>query len=124
MLESIISVILVVVGFINLIPAIGLLGSEKLLALYGLTIEDSNMLILMSHRSVLFGVLGVGIIISAWNQEFQVIAFITGLVSMLSFVLLARLIGNYNVFINKVVWVDVIASFALVVAWSLYYLKQ
>jgi hypothetical protein len=123
-LEKIISVILVLVGLINLVPVLGVLGSERLLALYGLPIQESNLLILMSHRSVLFGLLGVFLIAAAWMPEWQVAAFIAGLVSMLSFVILARLTGNYNSSINKVVWVDVIASVALLAASVLYCLEN
>lgn len=101
-----------------------MLGSERLLALYGLPIQDPNLLILMSHRSVLFGLLGAFLIAAAWKPDLQVAAFIAGLVSMLSFVVLARLTGNYNASINKVVWVDVIASVALLAALVLYYLKH
>lgn len=112
------------VGLINLVPVLGVLGSERLLALYGQPIQEPNLLILMSHRSVLFGLLGVFLIAAAWKSEWQVAAFIAGLVSMLSFVVLARLTGNYNASINKVVWVDVIASVALLAASVLYCLKH
>ena len=123
-MEKSISVILVVVGLINLVPLSGVLGSERLLGLYGLPIQEPNLLILMSHRSILFGLLGVFLIAAAWKPEWQVAAFIVGLVSMLSFVVLARLTGNYNDSINKVVWVDIIASVALLAASVLYYIKH
>ncbi len=111
------------VGLINLIPLTGVLGSERLFALYGLPMKDPNLLILMTHRSVLFGLLGMFLITAAWKLEFQVVAFFAGLVSMISFILLAKLIGNYNTSIKKVVWIDVIGSIALLIAWILYYIK-
>ncbi len=123
-MEKSISVILVLVGLIHLVPVTGVLGSERLLALYGERIEDPNLLILMSHRSVLFGLLGLFLISAAWKPEWQVAALIAGLVSMLSFVILARLTGNYNASINKVVWVDLVASVALLAASVLYWLKH
>jgi|LakMenEpi03Aug12_release.lakeMendotaPanAssembly.Ray.scaffolds.fasta_scaffold1717707_2 hypothetical protein len=121
MLEKFIAVILILVGFINLIPVSSVLSSEKFFALYGIPVEEPNLLIIMSHRAILFGLLGIFLIVAAWRTELQPAAFIAGLISMLSFIILAKLIGNYNTFINKVVCVDAVASVMLLIATILYY---
>ncbi|TRT85747.1 MAG: phosphopantetheine adenylyltransferase [Microcystis aeruginosa Ma_OC_H_19870700_S124] len=121
MLKIGISGILILVGLINLVPVFGVLGSKNLLALYGVALEDPNLLILMTHRSVLFGLLGIFLIVAAWRTEFQIAAFVAGIVSMLSFIVIARLTGNYNTEINKIVRADIIASIILLVAIILYF---
>jgi hypothetical protein len=119
-MEHIISAILVVTGLINLFPLIGVFSSDRLYSLYGLVIKDPNLLILMSHRAVLFGLLGLFLIVASWIKEFQVAASIAGLISMLSFVILEKVIGEYNSFINKVVWIDIFASLGLLSALAIY----
>ena len=51
------SAMLVVVAVIHLLPVSGVLGSERLAALYGLPFNEPNLAILMRHRAVLFGLL-------------------------------------------------------------------
>lgn len=120
-MENIISAILLVTGLINLFPLIGVFGSDRLYSLYGLSIKDPNLLILMCHRAVLFGLLGLFLIVASWRTEFQMAAFVAGLISMLSFVILAKITGEYNSFINKVIWIDIFASFGLLFASVIYY---
>ena len=50
---------LILVGLIHLLPLSGVLGSERLASLYGLSFSEPNLAILMRHRAVLFGLLGV-----------------------------------------------------------------
>jgi hypothetical protein len=50
---------LLIAGIIHLLPIPGVLGAAKLGRLYGITVSDPNTAILLQHRAVLFGVLGV-----------------------------------------------------------------
>jgi len=68
-MRYLISVMLVVVAIIHLLPLPGVLGSERLAALYGLSFDDPNLQILMRHRAVLFGLLGVFIMIAAFRTH-------------------------------------------------------
>jgi hypothetical protein len=120
-MENVISAILLIAGLINLFPLIAVLGSSKLYLLYGVTIDDPNLLILMSHRAVLFGLLGLFLIVASWRTDFQMAAIFAGLISMLSFVILAIVIGKYNSFLNKIVWIDIYASISLLFASAIYY---
>ena len=58
-MQKAISILLVIVGIIHLLPVSGVLGAERLSALYGLSFQEPNIAILMRHRAVLFGLLGV-----------------------------------------------------------------
>ena len=108
--------VLVLVGFINLYPVIGVLSTGNLAALYGIHLEGSELVILMRHRAVLFGLLGSFIVLSAFRPALQPSAITAGLVSMLGFVVLAFLADDYNQAINRVVVADVVASAGLLVA--------
>ena len=123
-MEKLISLLLILVGIINAYPVIGVVSATKLQTLYGVTISDANLIILMRHRAVLFGLLGGFIIYSAFSPNLQPIALILGFISMLTFILLAALIGNYNIFIRKVVMADIIASIMLLIAAALYILNK
>jgi uncharacterized membrane protein len=69
----------------------------------------------MRHRAVLFGLLGVFLIVAAFRSEFQVAAFVAGFVSVVSFLILAGTAGEYNASIRSVLIADLVALFCLVV---------
>jgi len=106
---------LVVVGIIHLLPVSGVLGSERLTTLYGISFNETNILILMRHRAVLFGLLGLFLVFAAFWPSLQPAAFIAGFVSVTSFLLLAWSVGNYNAQVGQVFVADVIALACLIV---------
>lgn len=109
------SVMLFIVGVIHLLPVSGVLGKSRLQSLYGLTVDDPNLLILMRHRSVLFGLLGAFLLYAAIDPALQPIAYIAGAVSVVSFLLIATSAGYANAQIRRVVTADWIAVACLVV---------
>lgn len=114
-MKYVVSTILVIVGLINLFPVIGVVSVETLARLYGYAPEGVDAEILMRHRAVLFGLLGAGIIASAFKPAFQLPACIAGLVSMLAFIALALAAGEYGDALNKAVVADAIGSFGLII---------
>jgi len=119
-MEKIITALLVLVGIIHLLPAVGVLGAERLSGLYGVSLDDSNLVILMRHRAVLFGLLGLFIVYAAFKPSLQPLAFLAGFVSVISFLGIALSVGGYNDAIAKVVIADVVAVIALCIALVLY----
>lgn len=109
------AVALVIVGLIHLLPVAGLLGSTRLQALYGLIIDDPNLLILMRHRSVLFGLLGAFLLYAAAHPALWPIGYVAGAVSVVSFLWIARSVGHANAHITRVVAADWIAVVCLLV---------
>ena len=105
--------ILLVVGLINLFPLIGVISASQINQLYGIQIDSPDLVVLMRHRAILFGLLGAFIIYSAFRQSLQSVACIAGLLSMMAFVLLAFASGNVNAELNKVALIDAVASIAL-----------
>lgn len=109
------SAMLIVVGVIHLLPLAGVLGSERLTALYGLSFSEPNLAILMRHRAVLFGRLGLFLLFAAFRPAFQTVAFIAGFISVVSFLWLAWSVGGYNAQIARVFAADVVALVCLLV---------
>ena len=114
-MRYLVSAMLVVVAIIHLLPLSGLLGTERLTALYGITVDEPNLAILMRHRAVLFGLLGFFFLIAAFRPDLQGIAFAGGFASVLSFLYLAWSVGNYNPQVGRVFVADVIALICLVI---------
>ena len=119
-MQKIITGLLIVVAVIHLIPVTGVIGAERLSALYGLSLQESNISILMRHRAILFGLFGLFFLYAAFRPALQPLAFIAGFISVLSFVVLSWSIGGYNEAIRKVVIADIAAFICLLVAIVLY----
>jgi hypothetical protein len=111
---------LILAGLIHLLPLAGVLGQERLAALYGVDAADPNLSILLRHRAVLFGLLGTFLVVAAFRPGWQAAAFVAAFVSVVSFLLLAWSTGGYNALIGRVVTADIVALVALLagaVAW-------
>lgn len=114
-MRYILSAMLTVVGIIHLLPLTGVLGVSHLQSLYGVTIDDPNLEILMRHRAVLFGILGAFLIYAAFRPELQLAALIAGAVSVISFLVIAGMVGGYNAGIARVVTADIVAVVSLLI---------
>ena len=106
---------LIVAGIIHLIPITGVLGADRLTSLYGLPLTEPNLVILMRHRAVLFGLLGAFMVYASFRPALQVPAFIAGFVSVLSFFWIAWSANGYNDAVARIVAGDVVALCSLVI---------
>jgi hypothetical protein len=111
-----IPVILLLVGLINAFPVTGVLGAGTLASLYGLQIDEPNLLVLMRHRAVLLGLVGGYMIVAAFRPALRPSAFVLGFASMLSFIALAYGVGGTNAAVQRVALIDLGASVLLVAA--------
>ncbi|MEO1037435.1 MAG: phosphopantetheine adenylyltransferase [Pseudomonadota bacterium] len=116
MARWLITVLLLGVAIIHLLPAVGVLSVERLRTLYGIGVDDPNLEILLRHRAVLFGLLGVAIAGAAFVRPWQGYAIAAALISVVSFLIVAFAVGDYNDAIGRVVTADVVALGALLVA--------
>jgi hypothetical protein len=119
-MRYLVSAMLVIVAIIHLLPLTGALGSERLASLYGISFDEPNVAILMRHRAVLFGLLGVFMLFAAFRPSFQVAAFVVGFVSVVSFLWLASSVGGYNAAIGRVVTADIVALACLTLGAAAY----
>ncbi len=124
MYERTITGLMLVVAVIHLLPISGFFGVERLASLYEIEITDGNLEILMRHRAMLFGILGVFLAYAAFKPAIQPIAFIAGFISVASFFFLSYSVGEFNDAIRKVIIVDIIASVSLLSAIVLYVVKR
>ncbi len=115
-MKPLIASILVIVGCINLFPVIGIISMERLSELYGITAIESDLLILMRHRALLFGILGAFMIYAAFRRHLQPAAVCMGLVSMLGFVGLLILTDDYGARLYRIAVIDAVASVPLILA--------
>jgi len=104
---------LLVAGLIHLLPVPGVMGADTLTRLYGIEVNDPNTAILLQHRALLFGVLGVLMLSAVALPWLRVTALSVGLFSAASFIFIAMAVGGYNPAICRVVFADVVASVLL-----------
>lgn len=115
MTAKIVSAMLIVAGIIHLLPLPGVLGSERLAALYGLDFSEPNLAILMRHRAILLGLVGGFLVYAAFARSMQPAAFVAGFLSVTAYLFLAWSTGGYNSLVAKVVVADVIALASLLI---------
>lgn len=124
MLSKALAALLIVAGIIHLLPLSGVLGAERLAQLYGLAVQEPNLLLLLRSRAVLFGLLGALLIYAALRPALQPIALVGGLVSVLSFLFLAWSGPGYNEALRRVVYADWVALACLAIATALYFIAR
>ena len=103
-------VALLVAGIIHLLPVPGVMGVSTLSRLYGIEVNEPNTAILLQHRALLFGVLGVLMLSAIALPWLRVTALTVALFSAASFIVIAKAVGGYNPAIGRVVVADVVAS--------------
>lgn len=115
-MRHLVAVLLVVVGIIHLLPLSGVIGAGRVAALYGVDVAGPDLAILLRHRAVLFGLLGAFLVLAAFRPAWRGAALVAGFVSVVSFLALAAMVGDYNARIGRVVLADWIALGCLLVA--------
>jgi len=116
----VVTVSLVIVSIIHLLPLSGVFSSERLTVLYGISFSEPNLEIVMRHRAVLFGLLGVFFLYAAFRPAVQLLAFSAAFVSVISFLCLAWSVGSYNAYIGRVFAADIVALVSLVIGFGAY----
>jgi hypothetical protein len=112
-MSRLITALFVAAGLVNLLPLAGVLGAERLESLYGMPFAGDDLLLLMRHRAVLFGLLGAFIIAAGFRKPWRVPAAVAGLISMLAYMLLALPLAAHNAAIQRVFWIDAAAVLLL-----------
>lgn len=117
--HHVIGAVLLVTGGVHLLPLLGVLGAARLEQLYGLRIEDPNLLLLMRHRALLFGLLGLLLVAAAFRPAWQGLALVAAWGSVLGFVLLAP--SGLVPALQRVWWIDVALLPLLALASALWF---
>ena len=109
-------VCLAIAALAHIPPVAGVLGAATLKRLYGVEISDPNLLLLMQHRGMLFAVVAAVLLFAVFKPEFRLFAILVGLLSTVSFIVLARPLADFDPLIVRVVRVDWVLIAALLVA--------
>ena len=112
-MQHVSTILYLVAAAINLAPAVGAVSPEQIATLYGLALDNPNIEIVMRHRAVLFGIVGGFLAIAAFHRPFRAAGYVAGFISMLSFLLIAWLVGDYGEQIQRVAIVDVVGIASL-----------
>jgi hypothetical protein len=104
---------LVIAGIVNLLPTIGVAGASWLRSLYGFEIANPDLEILLRHRAVLFGLVGLLLLAAALRPGLRNVAVLVAGASMASFIVIAFMVGGYGPAITKIVIADIIGLLAL-----------
>lgn len=123
-MKHVATVILVIVGLINIAPLAGVSSAASLENLYGVELVNVDMIILLRHRAILFGMLGAFILYAAFKPHLQLAACLAALVSMVSFIVLVYLQGDGGDAVQKIVRVDLFASTLVVILLLLRLLRR
>lgn len=117
-----VSVVLGLVAMLHALPLVGVLGPAWLSRLYGPCPDDPNVVLLLRHRAVLFGLLAAFLGYAAVHPALHGLALVAGVVSVGSFLLLAGDAGPLNAALAGVVRADRVAlallAAATVVHWK------
>ena len=124
MLDKIASIILFIVGIINLLPLIVFFDSAKTVKLYGVPVEGESLTILMRHRGVLLSLVGSALILAAFKSEFRLFAIALALISKLTFIFLAFTASGYTAEVGQVALIDVGAIILLLVVLGIHFLPN
>ena len=124
MWQTTLSACLVIVGIVHVLPGLGVLGAQQLATLYGTQITSPDLLLLMRHRAILFVIVGGLLLVSARQPTLQWSAIVAGLVSVLSFMLLAGSPSGLSAQLSKVFYFDVVALLLLLLAGAAKWLSR
>jgi hypothetical protein len=111
----IVSVLLLLVGILNLTPAIVFLDPSRTTSLYGIQIANDDLGIIVRHRAILLGLLGAAMIYAAFRKTFVVPAITAAFVGKLAFLFLIWTTAN-TIELDRVAIFDIAAIIALTVA--------
>lgn len=120
-LRHVTSVILVLVGLVNIAPVAGVLSASMLSDAYGIASPDGDLLILMRHRALLFGIVGGLLLVSAFRRHLRSAAILSGMISMSGFIALTLIAGEHGEKIHRIMLIDMAATIALAIAVALHY---
>jgi hypothetical protein len=124
MLDRAASIILFVVGVINLVPLIVFFDSTKTVRLYGVPIDGESLMILMRHRGVLLSLVGLALILAAFKSEFRLFAIALALISKLAFIFLTFTDSNCTAEVRQVALIDVGAIVLLLVVLGIHFFAK
>lgn len=118
MIDWLLAASLFATGVVHVIPAFGVISATRLCSLYGLTLDDPCLILLLRHRAMMFAILGGFFIAAAFVPAWRTGASLVALLAMLGFVVLAGS-APLALAIRRVVRVDAMLSIVLIATLTL-----
>lgn len=115
-MSVLVTALFLIVAVVNLLPMFGVASQARLELLYGVKLDDPNLVILMRHRAILLGIVGALLAVAAFREPLRPTATVAGFVSMLSFVAIAYAVPGRNTELRRVANIDIFASALLLAA--------
>jgi hypothetical protein len=122
--NKIVSIVLFIVGIINMLPLIVFFDSTKSVKLYGVPIEGESLMILMRHRGVLLGLIGLALIFAAFKPELRIFAVAAALISKLTFIFLAFTAASQTAEVRQVALIDIGAIVLLLMVLGIHFYAE
>jgi len=116
MLRKTTAALFVIVGLINVAPVVGLHGKSTLESAYAISITSPEMLLLIRHRAVFFGIVGGLLLVAAFRPESRGVAAVSGFISMFSFILMVMASESLAPEYIKLARIDSVGILALALA--------
>jgi hypothetical protein len=113
--DRIVSVLLFLAGILNLTPAIVFFDPTRSVSLYGLSLPPGDLAIIVRHRAVLLGLLGVALIYAGFRRLFVVPAISAALLGKAAFLYLVWTAEN-TIELDRVAMFDIGAIIVLTIA--------
>lgn len=113
------SILLVLVGLLNVTPAVVFFDPGRSVALYGVELRSDDLGIIVRHRAVLLGLLGAAMIFAAFRREIIAPVVIAALLGKAAFLYLVCTTAGHTAEIGSVAMFDVAAIVVLIIALSL-----
>jgi hypothetical protein len=111
--EALTRVVLVVAAIVHLTPMLGLLGAPQLQRLYGIAIEQPDLLVLMRHRALLFGLLGLGLLAAVAWPPLRLAMLGAALASTVVYCVLVFSDPTLSAPLRRLAWIDTPVAVAL-----------
>lgn len=116
MLNNFVTACYVAAGLVNVFPVIGVLSNTQLTSLYAVDVASADLSLLLRHRAILFLIVGLLLLVSVVVDSLRLVSGIAGLISMVSFVLLAWSMPEINNSLQRIVMIDIVVSIFLLIA--------
>lgn len=108
-----------IVGAIHLMPVAPVFSPETLQRLYGIAPGDTTMLVLMRHRALLLGLVGILCLWAAWWAPVRPAALLAAAINIAGFLGFYALYGTPPGSLRVIALADLIAlPFLAFAAWS------
>lgn len=115
MKDRLVSVLLFLVGILNLTPAVVFFDTSRTTSLYGISIAEDDLGVIVRHRAILLGLLGAAMIYAAFRKAFVVPVVTAAYIGKLAFLYLIWTTAN-TIELDRVAIFDIGAIIALSIA--------